>query len=79
MGSEQKVMADNAHVETADAKLEGNNLVEQAKDSDDQEHALTPLEAIKAYPMAIFWSLMVAMCVVMEGMCLPSLRRACKI
>lgn len=32
------------------------------------EHALTPLEAIRAYPSAIFWSLMVSMCVIMEGM-----------
>jgi len=58
---------DAAHVELGNEKLQGTHLVEQAKDSDDQEHQLTVMEAIKAYPMAIFWSLMVAMCVVMEG------------
>ena len=31
------------------------------------EHRLTVREAIKAYPMAIFWSLAVSMCVIMEG------------
>ncbi|ROT43778.1 alpha-glucosides permease MPH2/3 [Sodiomyces alkalinus F11] len=31
------------------------------------EHAMTPLEAIRAYPSAIFWSLVVSMCVIMEG------------
>lgn len=31
------------------------------------QHSLSVAEAVKAYPMAIFWSLMVAMCVVMEG------------
>jgi hypothetical protein len=31
------------------------------------EHKLTIREAIKAYPMAIFWSLAVSMCVIMEG------------
>ncbi|EXJ64317.1 hypothetical protein A1O7_00653 [Cladophialophora yegresii CBS 114405] len=31
------------------------------------EHKLTVREAIKAYPMAIFWSLAVSMCVIMEG------------
>ena len=31
------------------------------------EHNLTVREAIKAYPMAIFWSLAVSMCVIMEG------------
>ena len=33
----------------------------------DFEHNLTMREAIKAYPMAIFWSLAVSMCVIMEG------------
>jgi hypothetical protein len=31
------------------------------------EHQLTLRDAIKAYPMAIFWSLAVSMCVIMEG------------
>ncbi|KAI1853769.1 hypothetical protein JX265_003897 [Neoarthrinium moseri] len=31
------------------------------------EHALTPRQAIKAYPMAIFWTLAVSMTVIMEG------------
>jgi hypothetical protein len=58
---------DAAHVELGDEKLQGTHLVDQAKDSDDQEHTITVVEAVKAYPMAIFWSLMVSMCVVMEG------------
>jgi SP family general alpha glucoside:H+ symporter-like MFS transporter len=37
------------------------------RDGTDLEHDLQPWEAIKAYPWAIFWSLMVSMCVVMEG------------
>ncbi|OBT53462.1 hypothetical protein VE04_06246 [Pseudogymnoascus sp. 24MN13] len=39
----------------------------RARDGNEIEHALSPLEAIKAYLMAIFWCLMVSMCVVMEG------------
>ena len=31
------------------------------------EHELSILECIKAYPTAIFWALMVSMCVIMEG------------
>lgn len=31
------------------------------------ENELTPMQAIKAYPAAIFWALMVSMCVVMVG------------
>lgn len=31
------------------------------------EHNLTVLEAIKAYPMAMFWCLVISTCVIMEG------------
>lgn len=33
----------------------------------DPEPYLSPLQAIKAYPMAIFWAVLVSMCVIMEG------------
>jgi hypothetical protein len=50
---------------------EGNNdhrsLSQAAADRSDLEHELTPSQAIRAYPMAIFWTLMVSMCVIMEG------------
>lgn len=39
----------------------------KAKEALATEHSLTTLEAVKAYPMAVFWSLMVSMCVIMEG------------
>lgn len=39
----------------------------EAKEAQASEHALSVAAAIRAYPMAIFWSLMVSMCVVMEG------------
>lgn len=31
------------------------------------EHALAPRQAIKAYPMAVLWTLAVSMTVIMEG------------
>jgi hypothetical protein len=37
------------------------------------EHALKPRQAIKAYPMAIFWTLAVSMTVIMEGVGLAEL------
>ncbi|KAK1585013.1 alpha glucoside transporter [Colletotrichum navitas] len=37
------------------------------QDAIDAERSLTRREAIRAYPMAIFWSLMVSLCVIMEG------------
>jgi len=39
-----------------------------ARDALEFEHQQGPWAAVKSYPMAIFWSLMVSMCVVMEGM-----------
>jgi hypothetical protein len=38
-----------------------------AQNGGQAEHHLGPMAAVKAYPMAIFWSVMVSMCVVMEG------------
>lgn len=48
-------------------KLQGTQLSELAQHGEDVEHHLGAIAAIKAYPMAIFWSVMVSMCVVMEG------------
>jgi len=50
--------------------LQGDKLHFNAKDGAALEHDLTPLQALKAYPMAVFWALMVSMCVVM--VCIPS-------
>jgi len=57
---EDNKTADASHLEATPAgKIKGEQLVQLAKDSSDIEHSLSPLEAVKAYPMAIFWSLMV--------------------
>lgn len=39
----------------------------RARESHAAEHSLSPLQAVQAYSMAIFWTLMVSMCVIMEG------------
>ena len=54
-------------VSSLDAKMHGVELTIRAKDGADLEHNLSPWEAVKAYPMAIFWALLVSMCVIMEG------------
>lgn len=51
---------------TSDEKS-SSSLEARAVEQTQLEHELTPMQAIKAYPMAIFWSLMVSMCVIMEG------------
>ena len=47
--------------------ITGEHLEILAKDGAENEHNITPMQAVKAYPMALFWALMVSMCVVMEG------------
>jgi hypothetical protein len=63
--------ADVSHVEAVAGSnndpIEDKVIITLAKDASEFEHQLTALQAIRAYPMAIFWSLMVSMCVVMEG------------
>jgi SP family general alpha glucoside:H+ symporter-like MFS transporter len=62
-----------AHVElqgvqtatSLEKNMQGDKLHFNAMDGSATEHDLTPLEAIKAYPTAIFWALMVSMCVIM--------------
>jgi SP family general alpha glucoside:H+ symporter-like MFS transporter len=58
------------HLEEAsslDGEMAGVELTIRAKDGANLERSLSPWEAIKAYPMAIFWALLVSMCVIMEG------------
>jgi SP family general alpha glucoside:H+ symporter-like MFS transporter len=50
-----------------DLKMQGSQLNYAAKEAAELEHQLGPWAAVKAYPMAIFWAVLVSMCVVMEG------------
>lgn len=61
------VVTPPSEVENLQHSLDGEQLTALAQLGAEAEHSMTPLEAIRAYPMAIFWSLMVSMCVIMEG------------
>lgn len=63
-------MEEPSHLEavtSVNEKMGEAQIVEQAREATDTEHALTVMDCVRNYPMAIFWSLMVSMCVVMEG------------
>lgn len=53
-----------SHVET---KVQAEALEVNAQQGTEQEHHLSIAEAIKEYPWAIFWALVVSMTVIMEG------------
>lgn len=56
-------VAGASHLEGSDVNTKV--IVEDAAVMSRVEHELSAWEAIKAYPMAVFWCLVVSMCVVM--------------
>lgn len=58
---------------TADSSAYADGSKGGGRKSKSDEHAVKPREAIKAYPMAIFWTLAVSMTVIMEGVCSTAL------
>ena len=52
-----------SHVEAPEKPSKA--LIDNAAIGSQIEHELSAWEAIKAYPVAVFWCLMVSMCVVM--------------
>lgn len=61
----QKAAEENTHLEEVptnlNEKLTGAVLDEYARGGVKNEHEMTPWEAIKTHPMALFWCLMVSM------------------
>lgn len=54
--------------EHVDDAVVADKVEAAARAATEVAHELSLRDAIKVYPMAIFWSLMVSMCVVMEGL-----------
>lgn len=52
---------------TGDEKGKWLALTEDAKAANLNEHEATPVQAIRAYPWALMWSLIVSMAIIMEG------------
>ena len=50
-----------------DEQWGGRNLSVAAHDVAMEEKDMTVRQAIRTYPMAIFWSLIISTCVIMEG------------
>ncbi len=72
----------------SDENWKTQNPDQGAHDRSHVEQSLTVREAIRAYPMAIFWCLAVSFCVIMEGYdtilignlyAFPTFQRKCKL
>lgn len=54
-------------VQTHASKVEMDKILAHAKSAADKEHRMTLLQGVKTYPKAIFWSMLISTCIVMEG------------
>jgi hypothetical protein len=59
--------ADNAAEKLAATDVKSTVLISDAKDATDREHAMTLREALRKYPKAIGWSVLLSLTVAMEG------------
>lgn len=67
-------MASNVQVtsaqKVADRDLEeklGHSALYEAKQATDDEHAQTPLQALRENRKAVIWSILISMTIIMEG------------
>lgn len=44
-----------------------DRLIADAKAATDKEHKMTLMQGIRLYPKAVFWSMIISTCIVMEG------------
>jgi SP family general alpha glucoside:H+ symporter-like MFS transporter len=58
--------SDNAHVEDVPPE-KVDFVIEEAKEATKDEHEMSLLRAVKLYPKAVGWSLLLSTALVMEG------------
>ena len=56
----------------------GSILIRNAKAATDKEHSMTLLQGIKLYPKAVGWSMLISLCIAMEGFDLCLLGTFCR-
>ena len=53
-------------------------VIRNAKSATDKEHKMTLLQGIRLYPKAVGWSMLISLCIAMEGFDLCLLGTFCK-
>jgi SP family general alpha glucoside:H+ symporter-like MFS transporter len=56
-----------ADMDEKTAAMEQHEVFDQARAAADEEHAMTLLQAMRKYPKAVLWSVLLSTCIVMEG------------
>ncbi|RDW61387.1 putative alpha-glucoside transport protein-3 [Coleophoma crateriformis] len=67
VSSQTKEIPKELEYSSVNEKLQGAQLNVLAQHGDEMDHHLGAWAAVKAYPWAVFWSVMVSMTVIMEG------------
>lgn len=67
-------LSDTDHYATAHR---GSLLIRNAKAATDKEHRMTLLQGIRLYPKAVGWSMLISLCIAMEGFDLCLLNTFC--
>lgn len=64
--SESVVLANN-NDENLEKPSSMERLITDARAATEKEHKMTLLQGIRLYPKAVFWSVVISSCIVMEG------------
>jgi hypothetical protein len=56
----------------------GSILIRNAKSATQKEHNMTLLQGLRLYPKAVAWSMLISLCIAMEGFDLCLLNTFCK-
>lgn len=68
MDPEKKATTQSTHVESVEDGTKGHTQIElEAREASDIEHSMGIMEAIKVYPKAVIWSIIVSLTICMEG------------
>lgn len=58
---------DTAAADTLEKPSSMVRLIENARAASDKEHKMTLMQGIRLYPKAVFWSVLISSCIIMEG------------
>lgn len=74
---ESEIAIEDAKHDSGPGKKAKTIAIEQARAATDKEHRMSLWQGIRTYPKAILWSMLVTLCIAMEGFDLVLLNTFC--